>query len=230
MSSFVIIEKGYYSERNSHFFNESYGRQLSPFNELNDLDDYVSIFFMVIDSDQGISQLNSTDHDDVEGLKDKKQKIRGDRGWPVKIPPMMKLAILLGKKYIVWKEEKYFLFLSEIHLLLQVQGTVIRWITSPYFTESGAYNLITAIAVIFSCQNSLAFVLSAVWTRNSSPVSTRRPEVSLDDSSVVCLVNLGRRKFCMDDIHGRVRSWLFQTPSVAPSSIGVVLRIIWGIF
>ena len=33
-----------------------------------------------IDNDQGISGLNSTDNDDVEGLKDKKQEIRGDRG------------------------------------------------------------------------------------------------------------------------------------------------------
>ena len=45
----------------------------------------------------------------------------------------MKLAILLLKKIIVCKEEILSLFLSEIHLLLQVQGTVIRWITSPIF-------------------------------------------------------------------------------------------------
>ena len=142
----------------------------------------------------------------------------------------MKLAILLLKKYIVWKEEILSLPLSEIHLLLQVQGTVIRWITSPYFTESGAYNLITTIAVIFSCQNCLALVLSSVWTRNSSPVSTCRPEVSLDDSSVVCLVNLGRRTFCMDDIHGRVKSWLFFRHHQLPPYPWVVLRIIWAIF
>ena len=74
----------------------------------------------------------------------------------------MKLAILLLKKYSVWKEEILSLFLSEIHPLLQVQEMVIHWITSPYFMESGAYNLITATAVIFSCQNCLGLVLSAV--------------------------------------------------------------------
>ena len=74
------------------------------------------------DNDQGISQLNSTDRDDVEGLKDKKQEIRGDQGWPDTNPPMVKLAfsrerknsplkerILLLKKDSVWKE-KYFAF------------------------------------------------------------------------------------------------------------------------
>ena len=74
----------------------------------------------------------------------------------------MKLAILLLKKYIVWKEEILSIFMSKIHLLLQVQETVIRWITSPYFMESGAYNLITATTVIFSCQNCFGLVLSAV--------------------------------------------------------------------
>ena len=33
---------------------------------------------MIFDNDQGISELNSTDSDDVESLKDKKQEIRGD--------------------------------------------------------------------------------------------------------------------------------------------------------
>ena len=38
------------------------------------------LFFkvMIFDNDQGISELNNTDNDDVESLKDKKQKIRGD--------------------------------------------------------------------------------------------------------------------------------------------------------
>ena len=35
---------------------------------------------ILIDNYYGISGLNSTDCNDVEGLKDKKQEIRGDRG------------------------------------------------------------------------------------------------------------------------------------------------------
>ena len=38
--------------------------------------------------------MNSTDSDDVEGLKDKKQEIRGDRWEPAKSPPMVKLVNL----------------------------------------------------------------------------------------------------------------------------------------
>ena len=36
--------------------------------------------------------MNSTDSDDVEGLKDKKQEIRGDWGWPITNPLIVKLA------------------------------------------------------------------------------------------------------------------------------------------
>ena len=46
------------------------------------------------DNDQGISELNSTDSDDVKALKDKKQEIRGDQQGPARSPPMVKLVNL----------------------------------------------------------------------------------------------------------------------------------------
>ena len=48
--------------------------------------------------------MNSTDSDDVEGLKDKKQEIRGDWGWPVTNPPMVKLAFSCEGKNSPLKE------------------------------------------------------------------------------------------------------------------------------
>ena len=47
---------------------------------------------MPTDNDQGINELNGTDSDDVDGLKDKKQEIRGDPGWPVTNPPMVNIV------------------------------------------------------------------------------------------------------------------------------------------
>ena len=66
--------------------------------------------------------MNSTDSDDVEGLKDKKQEIRGDRGWLVTNPPMVKLAFSSETKNSPLKERECLevpsLFLSKIRAFL----------------------------------------------------------------------------------------------------------------
>ena len=54
----------------------------------------IHILRYLSDNDQGISELNSTDSDDVEGLKDKKQEIKCHRWGPAKSPLMVKLVNL----------------------------------------------------------------------------------------------------------------------------------------
>jgi len=69
------------------------------------------------------------DFDDVEGLKKKKQKVRGDRGWPVTNPPMIKLVfpseignsklvgIVSGKTYFGLSESRAFIASENGYLL-----------------------------------------------------------------------------------------------------------------
>ena len=48
----------------------------------------------MVDNTQKISRLDGAGFDDLEGLKKKKQRIRGDQGWPATNPSMMKLVSL----------------------------------------------------------------------------------------------------------------------------------------
>ena len=50
-----------------------------------------------IDNSQKINKLDGADFNDLEGLKMKKIKIRGDQGWSATNPPMMKLVPLFQK-------------------------------------------------------------------------------------------------------------------------------------
>ena len=61
---------------------------------------------------------------------------------------------------------------------------VIRWITSPIFMESGEYNIITAMAVIFSYHNRCLAHPKQYWTRGCSTVGESHPEISMDDGRV----------------------------------------------
>ena len=53
-----------------------------------------------IDNAQKISRLDGVDFDELEGLKKKRHKIRGDQGRPATNPSMVKLVSFLRKQGI----------------------------------------------------------------------------------------------------------------------------------
>ena len=82
--------------------------------------------------------------DDLEGLKNKKQKIRGEWGWLATNPPMMKLVSLFWKMEFetsgdcIWKNLPFFV---EGWCLYRFMETVIGLVTSPTIGESGKFGV-----------------------------------------------------------------------------------------
>ena len=58
---------------------------------------------------------------------------------------------------------------------------IIHWITSPIFTESGEYNIITAMAVIFSYHNRCWARPKQCRTGGCSTIGESRPEIYMDE-------------------------------------------------
>ena len=83
------------------------------------------------------------DFDDLEGLKKKKTKIRGDRGWLATNPPMMKLVPFFQKYRIPNFQGLSFLGSKNAPLIVgdkclyRFMETVIYLITSPKIEELG---------------------------------------------------------------------------------------------
>ena len=91
------------------------------------------------DKSQKISRPNGVGFDDFEGLKKKKQRIRGDRGWLATNPPMMKLVSIFQNMEFQTSgdcsRKNLPLFVGD-KCLYRFMGVVIYLITSPIIKES----------------------------------------------------------------------------------------------